>query len=955
MPTSSQRNRAELIDKQFAVLISKLGTSAEAETILAKGKHRSDILLQMRGIRVVIEAKFVDHVKAETVVLSDARNRVRNGIAHIAVAVIYPLSLRSASTTNVLEELESAELKYCIVSELADKESWYEGTPAKVLARIRRVQEALSKDDIVERTARKISTQLDAISELWIGQTGTCDRLSEFLGISRPAGENADKAVERRESAAKVSALLLANAFIFQEQLSRSNTQVKTLRNLKKGNDVVDAALQHWNWLWKTVDYVPIFQLGEKVLTELPSSMDSTFAVEALLNEAQAICRQQAALRHDLMGRIYHWLLHEAKYLGTFYTSTTAATLLLKLVFALEWEHDFSEAKKVASFKMGDFACGTGTLLMAGAQAITDRYIRDRAEHGYSTNHQDMTVLHQTLMQNVMHGYDVLPTAVHLTASTLALLAPEVALDRMNLFVMPLGIDHDKPRLGSLDFFESSEVKTQFALDDSHLESVRASVTSTDMSNAWVPKLDLCVMNPPFVRSTGGNLLFGSLPNERKTLQAALSKLAKSLAVSTTAGLGAMFVPLARLHTKPGGRIAFVLPLALATGEAWAAIREIIANYFHLELVVSSHDIERYNFSENTNLSEIMFVARRLSNGEKPELTSYVKLWHNPRTIHEALDCASRTVNAINVPSIKENDAQVIRRTNGEPIGEIVSLNAPVGKEIWNAATFAQSDLLKVHTNLFHHHRVQIPLCQVVADIKLCRLDELGELGYDSRDILDAFDVDKTSTEWSPYAGFWNHDSKKVKTIAQQPNSTLLARKQPLSRRNLKPAEPVWAKSANTLLVARIRSNTHRLIATSFTTKVLGNTWWAFNDEELTELQRKALIVWLNSTFGILSLFGQRVVTAGAWMSFRKPAWSSMQVLDVRELSVSQLEQLGATFDVVANRQLKPVAALNTDSVRIRIDEEICRIMDLPDIESIRQLLAREPSLTSKKISAHYQ
>ena len=652
------------------------------------------------------------------------------------------------------------------------------------------------------------------------------------------------------------------------------------------------------------------------------------------------------------MGRIYHWLLHEAKYLGTYYTSTTAATLLLKLVFALEWDHDFSEAKNVASFKMGDFACGTGTLLMAGAQSITDRYIRDRAEYGYSVNDRDMTILHQTLMQNVMHGYDVLPTAVHLTASTLALLAPEVALDRMNLFVMPLGIDHDKPRLGSLDFFESSEVKTQFALDDSHLESVRSSVTSTDMSNAWVPKLDLCVMNPPFVRSTGGNLLFGSLPKERKTLQAALSKLAKSLAVSTTAGLGAMFVPLARLHTKPGGRIAFVLPLALATGEAWAAIREIIANYFHLELVVSSHDIERYNFSENTNLSEIMFIARRLSNGEKPKLTSYVKLWHNPRTIHEALDCASRMINAINVHGVKKNEAQVIRGTDGQPIGEIVRLPAPVGKEIWNAATIAQSHLLNVHTNLFHHHRVQIPVSHLTADVKLCRLDELGELGYDSRDIMDAFDVDQTSTEWSPYAGFWNHDSKKVKTIAQKPNSTLLARTKPLARRNLKPAEPVWAKSAKTLLVSRIRSNTHRLIATSFTTKVLGNTWWAFDDKDLTELQRKALLVWLNSTFGILSLFGQRVVTAGAWMSIKKPAWSSMQVLDVRVISEDRLEQLGATFDAVASLPLEPVATLNIDPVRIRIDEDICRILDLPDIESIRQLLAREPSLTSKKISA---
>ena len=951
---SSQRNREEVVNTQFAVLLSKHGTSAEAETILAKGKHRPDIMLQMRGIRVVIEAKFVDHSNAENTVLADARNRVLKGIAHIAVAVIYPLNLRSVPTSEILEKLETTELKFRIVSESEENDSWYEDTPANILAAIRRAQEALAKDDIVERTAKKLSAQLDTIAKLLTGQTGTCDRLSEILGITTPKGERPEKAIERRESAAKVSALVLANAFIFQEQLSKSNTKVMTLKSIKKGNDLVDSASQHWNWIWKNVDYVPIFQLGEKVLNELPSSMESTFAVEALLNEAQAICRQQAALRHDLLGRIYHWLLHEAKYLGTYYTSTTAATLLLKLVFALDWDHDFAKTDSIANFKIGDFACGTGTLLMAGAQALTDLYIRERVEKGYSISDKDVALLHQILMQNVMHGYDVLPTAVHLTASTLALLAPEVAFDRMNLFVMPLGIDHDKPRLGSLDFLESAEVKTQFALDDTQLETVRSSVTHTDISNAWVPKLDLCVMNPPFVRSTGGNLLFGSLPKERKVLQAALSKQAKSLAVSTTAGLGAMFVPLSKLHIKPRGRIAFILPLALATGEAWSAVREIIANNFHLEVVVSSHDIERYNFSENTNLSEILFIARRLSNGERPTTTSYIKLWQNPRTIHEALDSASRMVNVLKENKIQQFESEVIRGTDDQAIGEIVSLPTPIGKDIWSAATIAQSQLMDVHRNLFHHNRVQIPVSHKSIDLTLCRLDELGEIGYDSRDIMDAFDVDLTSREWSPYAGFWNHDSRKVRTIAQKPNSTLLARKEPLFRRNLKSAEPVWAKSAKTLLVSRIRTNTHRLIATSFESKVLGNTWWAFSERDLTDQKRKALLLWLNSTFGILSLYGQRVVTAGAWMSIKKPAWSSMQVLDVRELSDCQLEQMEATFEAVVNESLKPVAELNFDPVRMKIDEDICRIMKIPDIESVRQLLAREPSLSAKKISAIY-
>ena len=186
----------------------------------------------------------------------------------------------------------------------------------------------------------------------------------------------------------------------------------------------------------------------------------------------------------------------------------------------------------------------------------------------------------------------------------------------MNLFVMPMGMDHGKARLGSLDFLEGPEIKTQFALDDTQLDTIRTGAARAAYTNAKVPKLDLCVMNPPFVSSRYGNRLFGSLPEERENLQKELSRQARRLTVSATAGLGALFVPLAEAHTKLGGRIAFVLPITVATGEAWSAIRKRIAEAFHLELVITSHDSERLNFSENTDLSELLLSPVAL-NGRK--------------------------------------------------------------------------------------------------------------------------------------------------------------------------------------------------------------------------------------------------------------------------------------------------------------------------------------------------
>jgi hypothetical protein len=414
-----QRNREEVVNTQLALLLSKLGVTADAETIHIHGKHRPDVLFQMRGLRIVIEGKFADHPSADSVVLDDARKRVKSGIAHIAAAAVYPKELRSAATTAISKVLEKAQLRFRIVSETHENDTWSEGTPADLMGALRRAQEALVKDDIVESTARALSLQLETVARLWIGQQNICDRLSSILGIVPPKGEKADKANERRQTAARVSALVLANAYIFQEQLAMTDPRIDTLRKIEKSKDMISATAKHWRWIWENINFVPIFQLGERVLDELPQSANTTIAVQALLAEAKAICQQQAALRHDLMGRIYHWLLHEAKFLGTYYTSVSAATLLLQLSFSLKWKQDFSNPRELADFKVADLACGTGTLLMAAAQSLTDRYIRDRAAKDLSLSDKDISILHQTLMQNVLYGYDVLPTALHLTASTL--------------------------------------------------------------------------------------------------------------------------------------------------------------------------------------------------------------------------------------------------------------------------------------------------------------------------------------------------------------------------------------------------------------------------------------------------------------------------------------------------------------------------------------------------------
>ncbi|RWO21747.1 hypothetical protein [Mesorhizobium sp.] len=440
--------------------------------------------------------------------------------------------------------------------------------------------------------------------------------------------------------------------------------------------------------------------------------------------------------------------------------------------------------------------------------------------------------------------------------------------------------------------------------------------------------------------------MFGSLPDERGLLQKELKARVKNIGASSTAGLGSVFVALADRRLAKGGRLAFVLPAALATGEAWAPTRKLIANGYHLETVISSHDAARPNFSENTDLSEILFIARKLHK-EKPGPTTYVNLWRNPRSIHEALDLATRITHEENPVDIGGTGFTSIRSPNGK-LGEIMTTPGPVGENNWTGALFAQTELARSCWGL-QTGELRVPGHSSPYPIKMSRLDALGDLGYDRRDIHDAFEV--SYEDWSPYSAFWGHEAAKVTSVGQEPTAKLIARSVAAPGRHLKSATAVWGKAGRILIVERLRSNTHKLLAIGFEKPVLGNTWWAFDDKKLSESQRKALLLWLNSSLSLLVFFGRRVITQGAWMQMKKPAWLSMPVLDVRALTKQQLNLIEKAYKEISTQELAALGQLDADPIRKQIDDTLSKVLGFPDLGPIRELLAREPGLNAVDIN----
>ena len=748
----------------------------------------------------------------------------------------------------------------------------------------------------------------------------------------------------------RISGLVLINAMIFQEVLSEHNGYVHPISRTLGEDNPQTAFSDHWKFILDEINYYPIFNVAREILMNLSASKEVLDAINDLAGSAQRIVSMRAALRHDLMGRVYHRLLVEAKYLGTYYTSIPAATLLLKLALKMDaWEKNWNDLDELSEFRIADLACGTGTLLMAAADAVTDNYIRHSVDRKKEV---ELNRLNNILAEQILCGYDVLPSAIHLTASTVALRAPQITFTKMNMWSLPLGGPHY--RLGSIEFIKGRnvfEVKDLFG-SISEIEQVIGKEKSESVS-ASIPDIDLCVMNPPFTRSVGGNLLFGSVPDkERKRMQKDLKKLVADYDVSAniTAGLGSVFTAIADRYIKPNGRIALVLPKALISGVAWERTRELLRKKYKVEYLIVSHDPGRWNFSESTSLSEVLLVASKNETGRNTNahpLTA-LNLWKNPSTSFEAL----AIVNALSrngSPDIEGQGALEIKLGDTK-VGEAVSFKWEdiKAKSLWMLpCAFAQSDLTRTAYHLINGS-LWLPGYGKVKDIPLCLLSDLGNLGPDRRDIHDGFNLSKAITA---YPAFWGHDAKAVHTIGQKPNLHLTPSKAKKGR-HLRKVEDLWPLAGKILIAERLRLNTMRLCMIRLHRPVLSNVWWplSLKGKAKSVQNEKALVLWFNSTLGLMTLFSHRVETEGAWVDFKKPNLSAMPVLDVRALTSAQKKALATAYNRLSKSSLLPLPEMNQDAVRAAIDTAIAKTLKLPDFSILRDLLSQEPVVCLRQL-----
>ena len=258
---------------------------------------------------------------------------------------------------------------------------------------------------------------------------------------------------------------------------------------------------------------------------------------------------------------------------------------------------------------------------------------------------------------------------------------------------------------------------------------------------------------------------------------------------------------------------------------------------------------------------------------------------------------------------------------------------------------FARADLIRSAFRLLDDGEIRMPGEESSSRVTLCGLRELGQVGPDRRDVWDGFERTDTVTA---YPMVENHNTEQRKRMVAGPDKYLAPLAEPRPGRKLKAVEQLWPKAGRLLVSERLRLDTTRVVAMRSDTRVLSNVWWPVRVED--EGTEKALAVWLNSSLGLLTILAQRTSTEGGWVAMKKADLEELPVLDVRQLSPSQVLAMSDLFDEMLEAEFERLPGMANCQARRALDQGISRILGLPDLATLRTLLASEPVVSNRRL-----
>ena len=810
---------------------------------------------------------------------------------------------------------------------------------------------------VPQRAVRKAA---DTLEEGIEGAAKLLDEMSKLrpgitTGIARLLGM-VDVPQTRRMACA-----IIAKALVFHEHIAGMHTEVDSLATVC-GDDVDNPqgeVLAAWGGILE-INYWAIFAIARDILAQLDSG-DAAIILRRLRNTAQSVQAAGVDNAHDLTGRIFQHLIADRKYLATFYTLPASSALLARLAVAKMEDVDWSDPDAIGRLRVGDFASGTGALLSAVYDEIAARHERTGG------NPAD---LHKAMMEEVLYGCDVMPSAIHITGSTLSGVEPSIGFGNSRLYTMPYGRQRDRSvKIGSLELLQTSAVLTLFNTSDPAMRTGSAGEETAAQIIAEFPDkgYDLVIMNPPFTRATNHEGAHADITNPafaafdatraaQKAMGDRVNRLGDNTCYHGNAGIASAFAALAHKKLKPGGVLALVLPLSAAAGLSWQGFREMIGRFYTdlAVLTIAAEDNDDLSFSSDTGLAECLVVARRLKRNEPPDKKArFTSLSRRPRGFAYASSLSARLLDGEQVRGIEDGPyGATPLMLGGEQAGDTMVAPRGSGGASWGAVRLSDFSVSQT-AYAMSRSKLWLPGDPSSVEMGVALLGDMGRLGFVHRDItgpaprgpFDKVPPSGTAT----YPSLWNHNAKNETRMVCAPDSQLQVRQGMENK-----AARVWAKASRAHLNLDFRFNSQPLAAAFTEQASIGGRAWPnviFDDKQFDH----AFTVWANSTLGLLSFWwhsNRQVAGRGTTTITAAP---SLPILDLGALTKKQLRTAEAIFEEFRDKELKPAYLADADANRALLDRRVvCDLLGFDEevYRAVRLLAAKwcaEPSVHGGK------
>lgn len=948
--------------------------TAKAErTRTVSGKHgkRPDIIVRPKGTGSVNQAVIIE--------LETNRNNLEREVGdrlHVTlekgniqpsaiVGVLFPDEMAHADDVDDFRaKFGSSELEYFVHDHTNrfPATGYLRGNITDVITATRI---SMIPKSVVDDYTKAVQNEIIGISGVLAGtDDGTKAEIAGILGYNRDPDSLYGMSDEQ---AGYMSALMILNAGIFYEELTKHLTEVRPLSSLGAipGAPTKHDVIAGMNLALK-VNYAPVFSVAIKLLNAVPDGFASKIT-DAMLRAVSAVMRLGMQNSGDVYGALYQNDLIERKKSASFYTRPEAATLLAGLVLPLAGDGLWMDTSRIKSLRVGDFACGTGMLLTAAYNQIIN----------YHGDDASAAKMHPDVMRDVLWGFDIMPTATHLTVSNLAGIYPDKIFKESCIYQMPIGTRMPARRsrkpvyaLGSLDLIRDADVKMGktsivlevAAFDDGgsrwgqrHGGRGSESLSSIRLK---IGSFDYIMMNPPFVRATNHGAgrvdpvppfaVFG-IPAE---VQARMSKvnaqIYRGIGSSGNAGLASYFVAIGHQKLKPGGVMGFILPATVTSGVSWDGIRNLLNRWYDDIIVVRlrrSAGTDESTFSSSTGMEEVLLVARKRAaewlEGTYPRI-KFVLLDRLPVSRLEGLEVA-KIIRHTTSNRLEHGMGGTSLTLGDSHIGDM--LDCPVEGGQWMLARTANIFLLQFTYSL-------ITGGLGVGMIWLDKICDVGKLG---RDIADAkndtllrapFKKIKYDSQ-KRYQCLWGNNSDTQRTMMVSPDCTL--EKKPDA--TVQHANSVWRTRSRTHFNLQARYTSQRLVAAYTETETLGGRSWP-NIILNNSSHEKAFTVWFNSVFGILTYWfvaGSQQIGRGM---MSPTACKKVPVPDFGSMDRHTISQLNKVFNDLCRKEMKPINRLDSDRVRQEIDRRVMDILGLKvdNLEQIYNWLVHEKQLDRKDL-----